>query len=198
MTALMSSGVHSYCTPISQRSESQSTFISTIIRPYSCQWLSGGRFPSCKRRPICWKSNGHLLYVTMGLKLVESYDGSFQLEPQSEQILRILLSSEIFCNQITQQSGLDADSSFEFTGELFQPVPWSAATKHGMPQAKLMLKLESLPRRALLGLERIGLGISSTIVLAIVQRDVPVAIVHLAVSTAVLVAQCSQSMGSLG
>lgn len=70
----------------------------------------------------------------MGIKLVETYDGSFQLEPQSEQILKNLLSSQVFCNQVAQQTGVDGDSSFEFTGELFQPVPWSVNTKHGMPQ----------------------------------------------------------------
>jgi hypothetical protein len=72
----------------------------------------------------------------MGVKLVETYDGSFQLEPQSEQLLKSLLSSQVFCNQVAQQTGVgvDGDSSFEFTGELFQPVPWSITTKHGMPE----------------------------------------------------------------
>ncbi|KAH9291979.1 hypothetical protein KI387_013221, partial [Taxus chinensis] len=53
----------------------------------------------------------------------------------SEKSLRTLLSSELFCNQVAEQSESGAEgSSFEFTGELFKPLPWSVTTKHGMPQ----------------------------------------------------------------
>ncbi|KAJ7524109.1 hypothetical protein O6H91_18G078100 [Diphasiastrum complanatum] len=75
---------------------------------------------------------GHV--TCMGLKVVDSYDSSFELQPECDQILRRLLSSQVFCKQVSEQPGVDSGSCFEFTGELFQPVPWSITTKHGMPQ----------------------------------------------------------------
>jgi hypothetical protein len=37
--------------------------------------------------------------------------------------------------QVAKVSGLvDAGATTEFSGLLFQPVPWSPTTKHGMPQ----------------------------------------------------------------
>jgi hypothetical protein len=37
--------------------------------------------------------------------------------------------------QVAKESGLvDAGATTEFSGLLFQPVPWSPTTKHGMPQ----------------------------------------------------------------
>lgn len=140
-SAFLSSGVHSATTPKLQGSRRHPAPISALLSPQSCQylcrvdiWNRKNLHVSSKRRPIPWKGSGHSLHVRMGLKLVETYDGSFQLEPQSEQTLKNLLSSQVFCNQVAQQTGVDGDSSFEFTGELFQPVPWSITTKHGMPQ----------------------------------------------------------------
>jgi hypothetical protein len=73
--------------------------------------------------------------IVMGIRAVESYDASFQLQAESDQLLRSLLSSDSFCNQVAKESGLvDAGATTEFSGLLFQPVPWSPTTKHGMPQ----------------------------------------------------------------
>lgn len=156
-SAFLSSGLHSTTTPKLQGSNPHSAPISVLLPPQSCQFLC--RVDICnrynlhvsgKRRPIPWKGSGHSFHVTMGVKLVETYDGSFQLEPQSEQLLKSLLSSQVFCNQVAQQTGIgvDGDSSFEFTGELFQPVPWSITTKHGMPEvctAYSWMPLHSVP-----------------------------------------------------
>jgi hypothetical protein len=73
--------------------------------------------------------------IVMGIRAVESYDASFQLQAESDQLLRSLLSSDSFCKQVAKESGLvDAGATTEFSGLLFQPVPWSPTTKHGMPQ----------------------------------------------------------------
>lgn len=34
--------------------------------------------------------------------------------------------------QVARDCSLGEDAKPEFTGELFQPVPWSQTTKHGM------------------------------------------------------------------
>lgn len=75
----------------------------------------------------------------MGLKVVHTYDSSFELKPECEEKLHSLLNSATFRTQVAgelaQQSGASTSSSeYEFSGELFQPVPWSITTRHGMPQ----------------------------------------------------------------
>ncbi|KAL2630349.1 hypothetical protein R1flu_015035 [Riccia fluitans] len=72
--------------------------------------------------------------VRMGLRAVESYDASFQLLPECEERLLALLKSDSFCVQVAEQANKGPDVKYSFTGELFQPVPWSPTTKHGMPQ----------------------------------------------------------------
>ena len=46
-------------------------------------------------------------------------------------------SSPPCASQVASQPGLAAGTKVQFTGELFQPVPWSPSTKHGMPQVRL-------------------------------------------------------------
>ncbi|MBW4540866.1 MAG: hypothetical protein KME43_17195 [Myxacorys chilensis ATA2-1-KO14] len=66
----------------------------------------------------------------MGLKIVEAFDGSFSLDPQAKATLFELLNSEAFLGQIGQEF---QGNRVEFTGLLFQPVPYSTATPKGMP-----------------------------------------------------------------
>ena len=39
----------------------------------------------------------------MGLKIIESYDSSFTLSPETKEILFKLLTNEVFIKQLTQQ-----------------------------------------------------------------------------------------------
>ncbi|CAM6103562.1 unnamed protein product [Calypogeia fissa] len=71
--------------------------------------------------------------VRAGIRAVETYDASFQLQPEADKTLRESLSSPTFCVQVGEQSMKGPDVMYEFTGELFQPVPWSPTTKFGMP-----------------------------------------------------------------
>eukprot|EP00245_Coleochaete_scutata_P005298 TRINITY_DN1874_c0_g1_i2.p1 TRINITY_DN1874_c0_g1~~TRINITY_DN1874_c0_g1_i2.p1 ORF type:complete len:196 (-),score=32.92 TRINITY_DN1874_c0_g1_i2:594-1148(-) len=72
--------------------------------------------------------------VMMGIRAVESYDSSFELESDNKSILVQLLSSATFCGQVAKQPGVPLGGTYEFSELLFQPVPWSPVTKHGMPQ----------------------------------------------------------------
>lgn len=66
----------------------------------------------------------------MGLKIVESFDCSFTLEPEAKQNLFGLLTNKQFIEQLSQN--IQA-TSLEFTELIFQPVPYSTATPKGMP-----------------------------------------------------------------
>lgn len=64
------------------------------------------------------------------IRVVESFDASFTLNPEMKETLCALLSSERFLLQIAEMLNVEA---LEFTELLFQPVPYSAQTPKGMP-----------------------------------------------------------------
>jgi hypothetical protein len=66
----------------------------------------------------------------MALRIIEHFDGRFTLDPDAKAALFALLSSEAFLQQVAQQL---QGSTIEFTGLLFQPIPYSTATPKGMP-----------------------------------------------------------------
>ncbi|AFY33494.1 hypothetical protein [Calothrix sp. PCC 7507] len=66
----------------------------------------------------------------MPLKIVQNFDSSFTLEPNLQETLFKLLSSENFLSQVAQQLQVE---KVEFTKLLFQPVPYSLTTPKGMP-----------------------------------------------------------------
>ena len=66
----------------------------------------------------------------MGLKIIESYDASFVLEPDAKTALSGLLTSESFLQQVAVQLQC---SGIEFAELFFQPVPYSSETPKGMP-----------------------------------------------------------------
>lgn len=68
----------------------------------------------------------------MALRAVESYDGAFGLDPDVREALVRRLTDPEFAATVAEQ-GVKCESSF-FTGDLFQPVPYSAATPLGMPK----------------------------------------------------------------
>ncbi|NET44889.1 hypothetical protein [Okeania sp. SIO2B3] len=65
----------------------------------------------------------------MGLKIIESFESSFTLEQNGQQMLFKLLTSENFIQQITSQLPCQ---KLEFTELIFQPVPYSKETPKGM------------------------------------------------------------------
>ena len=69
----------------------------------------------------------------MGLKIVENFNAAFELQPEAENALHKLLSSEAFCQQVVKECQLSEGSKVKFSGQLFQPVPWSVTTRKGMP-----------------------------------------------------------------
>lgn len=66
----------------------------------------------------------------MGLKIIDSYDGSFALEADAQAALFALLTGERFLEQVAAQLPC---ARVEFTELLFQPVPYSSETPKGMP-----------------------------------------------------------------
>ncbi|MBE9095886.1 hypothetical protein [Tychonema sp. LEGE 07203] len=66
----------------------------------------------------------------MGLKIIQSYDSNFVLEPNAKAALFGLLMGENFLQQIAVQLQC---SRIEFAELLFQPVPYSSDTPKGMP-----------------------------------------------------------------
>jgi hypothetical protein len=66
----------------------------------------------------------------MKLKIIENFDGQFELEIETKKALFELLQNEVFLNQISQQI---QGKKLEFTELLFQPVPYSKNTPKGMP-----------------------------------------------------------------
>lgn len=66
----------------------------------------------------------------MKLKIIENYNTSFDLKPNTKAILFDLLTDESFLEQVRQQF---QGAKIEFTELLFQPVPYSIKTPKGMP-----------------------------------------------------------------
>jgi hypothetical protein len=64
------------------------------------------------------------------IRIVDTYDTSFTLNPEAKAALFELLGGEGFLAQLSTQ--LDGKRA-EFTALLFQPVPYSTATPKGMP-----------------------------------------------------------------
>ncbi|MFM7447275.1 MAG: hypothetical protein ACKO24_01595 [Leptolyngbyaceae cyanobacterium] len=81
-------------------------------------------------RPTPVNSQTLTLDLMMGIRIVDNFDDRFTLTPEAKRCLFDLLHSEIFLNQVAEQ--LQCDRA-EFTGLLFQPVPYSPGTPKGMP-----------------------------------------------------------------
>jgi hypothetical protein len=64
------------------------------------------------------------------LKIVDTYDSSFTLDPEARQTLFNLLTQAAFQQQICTQVGC---GQVTFTEQLFQPVPYTAQATKGMP-----------------------------------------------------------------
>ena len=89
--------------------------------------------PSARHQASRHVVRGQQLVTRMGLKVVETYNADFELQPDAEQALHNLLGSEAFCRQVVQQCQLAESTKVTFTGKLFQPVPWSVNSRKGMP-----------------------------------------------------------------
>ena len=66
----------------------------------------------------------------MALKILENFDAKVDLNRESQTLLFSLLNSELFRQKISEQLAI---KEVEFTGLVFQPVPYSQNTPKGMP-----------------------------------------------------------------
>ncbi|BDA44531.1 hypothetical protein COCOBI_06-0070 [Coccomyxa sp. Obi] len=96
-------------------------------------WSSAKRLTAAHTRSQGTRSRRPITTLA-GIKAVDTYDGKFDLTKESEGTLTALLSSEVFCKQVVKETQQPDGTQVEYTGILFQPVPWSPTTKKGMPQ----------------------------------------------------------------
>lgn len=66
--------------------------------------------------------------MTMGVRAVPSYDGTFELADETRAKLVEQLGDPTFVRQVAANSGAE---EAEFLGVLFQPVPYSPGTPRG-------------------------------------------------------------------
>eukprot|EP00798_Chlamydomonas_sp_ICE-L_P012781 gene12781-16038_t len=67
--------------------------------------------------------------VARGIRAVENFDASFELEPESEEKLIGLLSTPV-----AKETLVPDGMTLEFEGSIFQPTPWTPSTPKGMPK----------------------------------------------------------------
>ena len=97
--------------------------------------MSATRSQHClqhSRRGSC-RQRARRVETQMGLKAIETFNSSFELQPEAETALHQLLSSQAFCKQVVKECQLPEGTEVKFSGELFQPVPWSVTSRKGMP-----------------------------------------------------------------
>lgn len=125
------------CCPTATSTKFVSQQLQACLHSSSVGGLGFARLPQSKVSGLSTvrigaQSRGGALVVRMGIRAVESFDATFQLTPESDQLLRSMLSSESFIKSVARDCALGEDAMVEFSGEIFQPVPWSQTTKHGM------------------------------------------------------------------
>eukprot|EP00240_Pyramimonas_obovata_P011591 CAMPEP_0118929562 /NCGR_PEP_ID=MMETSP1169-20130426/6523_1 /TAXON_ID=36882 /ORGANISM="Pyramimonas obovata, Strain CCMP722" /LENGTH=133 /DNA_ID=CAMNT_0006871777 /DNA_START=264 /DNA_END=666 /DNA_ORIENTATION=+ len=69
----------------------------------------------------------------MSIKFVDKMDSSFELNPECEDALKQLMRQDNFLVEVAAQKGWKEE--VEYTGVLFQPIPWTRTERHGMPKA---------------------------------------------------------------
>jgi len=75
--------------------------------------------------------SGKMTRLSMAIKGVQDFDGSFELNEEVQSTLEGYLHHPDMIAEVTKQVKC---TSAEFNGELFQPVPYSTNTPHGMPK----------------------------------------------------------------
>lgn len=95
------------------------------LAPRPAAQTAAARQHGCSRRQV----------VAAAIKPVEAFDAPFELDEKQQAIIDELLYSEMFCAQVARECKLPEGTVLEFTGELFQPIPWTVTTKKGMPAA---------------------------------------------------------------
>ena len=122
------------------------TTISTTPRPqFTTPRLHGLtiQFP-CHHSNATSTHNRSSIKARVSIK-IKDYDnlGDFELDSTQLDTLTQLLSLPSFCKEVRTNAGPSkVEGTPEFTGMLFQPVPWSATTRKGMPQVRLVFNAQ--------------------------------------------------------
>lgn len=96
--------------------------------------------PSIHLRPQ--QTGGKRNTITFSTFRIKDFGGmeSISLEPEAKLVLEDYLSDQTFCSQVHDNAKVESSGTVKFTGLLFEPVPWSPSTPHGMPQVQERLQ----------------------------------------------------------
>lgn len=77
----------------------------------------------------------HRCIITNGIRGIQDFDASFEFESKEvEEALLEFLNDPRFHLQVINECKLTNVKGLEFTGMMFQPIPWSPNTPKGMPK----------------------------------------------------------------
>jgi len=99
-----------------------------LAAPYQAHPAQGLRIRAGRQGVT--EGQGGMWALRMGIKAVEHFEGGFQLSDEVQAALTEHLTSDKMDLTVEKQAHAAAA---EFTGKLFQPVPYSVQTPHGMP-----------------------------------------------------------------
>jgi hypothetical protein len=111
--------------------------VSVLPRTYKPRLIS----PSPARRGLNRIHQKHKTHA-ISFKIKEYGNvGRPSLDTAAEEALAALLSDQTFHDQLRIASKLPPEASVQFTGILFEPVPWSPSTPKGMPPVSYTVNL---------------------------------------------------------
>lgn len=88
----------------------------------------------CSRPKICLRNRSHLAFSNFKIKDFGGME-PLTLESEAKTVLEDYLSDHTFCSQVYDNAKAKSlGTTVKYTGLLFEPVPWSPSTPHGMPQ----------------------------------------------------------------
>eukprot|EP00238_Polyblepharides_amylifera_P011842 CAMPEP_0196590200 /NCGR_PEP_ID=MMETSP1081-20130531/65934_1 /TAXON_ID=36882 /ORGANISM="Pyramimonas amylifera, Strain CCMP720" /LENGTH=160 /DNA_ID=CAMNT_0041913237 /DNA_START=147 /DNA_END=629 /DNA_ORIENTATION=+ len=105
----------------------------SMCKPFA--YFAQGRSLIMERKTLPQMSRYRRMNVkAMGIKIVEQFDSSFELQPEAEEALVGFLKQEDFTTEVADQAQWSSEIVVEFTGLIFQPVPWTPSETRGMPK----------------------------------------------------------------
>lgn len=108
-----------------------STPLTLLSHGCSCRWTPLATVsPLTGRKEMRIQTSRARVTPRMALRAVEAYDGAFGLDSDVRDALVRRLTDAEFAVSVAKQAQCERS---HFTGDLFQPIPYSVATPRGMP-----------------------------------------------------------------
>jgi len=111
------------------------SYRSSIEAPTSKSSACGSSFSLSSQRilNIHHQRCSQRLVARRGIKWIENFETQLDIPEDRRKALEEFLQNETFCSQVAKETKNEGPEGLEFSGILFQPVPWSPATTKGMP-----------------------------------------------------------------